>query len=340
MGPKPDPTKKVIDESKKRSSSRSKGSKRGDDELGAVGGEPIVVTGDDTSSLCTKCSKAVNHGDDAIQCERCMEWDCLNCSGMSKKIYEELVALKCLHYFCNSCQVPAIKAWKTDAQIEEICNQYLKKTEARLQGVEDSMKLKADKTEVDSINTTVTSLSSKINSLEQDLSTLNHRINLVRFEAQEKTKRKDNIIIRGLPESDDPNSDDKIVQHVLSEIGCDDVIPIETNRLGRKPVHKSVSPTRGEQADEASQDTSNQVQTGDGATSVEGARSLARPLRVTLSSGQNKFKILKNAKNIRKSKSSQFDPLKIFIVPDQTALEREDDLKLRKKTTIKKGAKP
>ena len=105
-------------------------------------------------------------------------------------------------------------------------------------------------------------------------------------------------------------------------------------------MHKSGNPTQEEQAGEASQDTNTQDLTGDGAASAEVARPLARPLRVTLSSGLNKSKILKNAKNIRKSKSTQFDPLKIFIVPDQTALEREDDLKLRKKLQSKREQYP
>ena len=45
-----------------------------------------------------------------------------------------------------------------------------------------------------------------------------------------------------------------------------------------------------------------------------------------------KDKVFKLAKKIRQSSSQNYDPKKFFVMPDQTALERQDGLALRKKS--------
>ena len=60
-----------------------------------------------------------------------------------------------------------------------------------------------------------------------------------------------------------------------------------------------------------------------------------RPIRCILESTKDKDKILKNTKKICQSTSNQYDPKRIFIVLDQTALERQDHLVLRKNSNPK-----
>merc|ERR1712208_147602 len=63
----------------------------------------------------------------------------------------------------------------------------------------------------------------------------------------------------------------------------------------------------------------------------------ARPIRLVLPDTEHKFKILKNAKKIRNSSTDKFHCKKVFFIPDQTALEREDDVELIKKLEIMKN---
>ena len=128
-------------------------------------------------------------------------------------------------------------------------------------------------------------------------------------------KRRKNIVIRGLPEleqSDDENHDNKLTKVLLNEIGCGEITTMSITRLGKKIA--------------SADSTENRV--------------IARPLRVSLSSVDDKNKILKCGKKIRNSETTLFDPKKIFVIPDQTALEREDDVALRKKLHSKRESFP
>ena len=290
--------------------------------------------------ICTKCKTIISDEDDSLMCERCAGWDCIKCTGLSKPVYDEMKINNCMHYFCQACQAPAMKAWKADAEIEKICNGYFKKHDERLKKVEESVQVKADKTELDVTKTKVTTLEADLAGLKKDISVLNHRINLVRFEPHEKIKRKNNVVFRGLPESEestDENSDDLLAKHVLDEIGCSDIIPLETTRLGKKITATDT----GASADSVNRNPGPGAELGqENGDGVVTPRVIARPLRVCLNSSEDKSKVLKNGKLIRHSKTNQLDPKRVFIVPDQTALEREDDKVLRTKLQAKREAHP
>ena len=142
--------------------------------------------GAESECLCLRCKKSIGEKDDSMMCERCSGWVCFACTGLSKPVYDEMSKNKSLHYFCQECQAPAMKAWKMDAKIEELCNDYFKKHEERLLKLEESVKTKADKAELDNTQSKVVSLEDQIKGLNHDISTLNHRINLVGFETTEK----------------------------------------------------------------------------------------------------------------------------------------------------------
>lgn len=285
--------------------------------LRSTNGADVTNTGGDLDCLCLGCKKTIGEKEDSMMCERCSGWVCFVCTGLSKPVYDEMSKNKSLHYFCHECQAPAMKAWKMDAKIEEICNDYFKKHEERLLKIEESVKTKADKTELDNTRSKIDTLEDQIKGLNHDISTLNHRINLVRFEPIEKNKRRNNIVIRGLPElqqsdNENENQDKKLTEVLLNEIGCGNITTTSITRLGKKVPN----------------------------TDSTENRMLARPLRVCLSSADDKNKILKCGKKIRNSSTELFDPKKIFVIPDQTALEREDDIALRKQLQAKRDHFP
>ena len=110
-------------------------------------------------------------------------------------------------------------------------------------------------------------------------------------------------MIRGIPETTDIEDSD-LVQEVFEDIGCPDIEVESIIRLGR--------------IDNRQSDTS------------DGTRPKTRPIRVILSNQSDKRPIIKNASKIRQSQSTSHSPTAIFIVPDQTKLEREHDVELRK----------
>ena len=71
--------------------------------------------------------------------------------------------------------------------------------------IEESLELKADKAAHDSLATKVESLNTQINGLYTDITNANldKKLDLLHKEPQEIEKRKNNLIIRDLPENSD-----------------------------------------------------------------------------------------------------------------------------------------
>ena len=134
-----------------------------------------------------------------------------------------------------------------------------------------------------------------------DISKLNSKFQLLRTEQLEVAKCIKNIVIRGAPESTELEDQD-LVQEVFADIGCPDIEIESVIRLGR--------------IDNRQPDSD--------------ARPKTRPIRVILTNESDKAPIIRNAPKIRQSQSTIYSPTSIFIVPDQTKLEREQDIELRK----------
>lgn len=273
---------------------------------------------------CSSCVKQLPKGVDAVGCERCQQWICRECAGLSVNEYQFISDRRDLHWYCNGCQAAALQAVKNDAIIEERCKEIMAKCDARLDEFEEKLLTKADKPVVDQIDSRTIALENKISSLALDVTNLSKKLDMVRFEPFEKDKRKNNVVVRGAPEGSHPDID--IVKRILSDIGCEDVEIVEISRLGR---HRN-APVNPSNNQNGSQDNSAPVRDP-----------IARPIRVALRNPETKGKVLKNASKIRRSRSTDlFNPKKIFLVPDQTALERRDDIDLRRKLQEKREAEP
>ena len=234
-----------------------------------------------------------------------------------------------IHWFCTKCETAALTDVSTGIQIEEKVKAYMSKFDDRLSKCETDILAKADKTDLDELSAKNKTLESKVTALQNDISKLESKIQLVRFEPAEKLKRKNNIVIRGLPETYDQTQDNDLVRFALSEIDCSDIIPIEISRLGKKPATQTA--TNNEQTQNGVSPNQNQPPSTDTVNGPELTRPPARPVRCILLSSDQKSKILQNGKKIRNSVTIRYDPKKVFFIPDQTQLERDDDIKLRKK---------
>ena len=76
---------------------------------------------------------------------------------------------------------------------------------------------KADKAELQTVDAKVTTLEERLDKLSSDISQVNNKVDLSRTEQAEKQKRATNIVVRGLPESDDVD-DGSMVKNMLLDI--------------------------------------------------------------------------------------------------------------------------
>lgn len=326
-----------------RNSTRSKKSTSGADSQNNANSTATNanVVDLDPPAPCTKCKVIFSDSDDhLLGCERCRDWYCQKCVNMTDPEYEIMCKNDNLIWLCDKCKAPAIEAILTDRTIEERCNKYCSEMEERINSkiklVEESIEVKADKVVCDSNTARIITLENQLRALTVDVSKVGEKVVLVRNEPDEKAKRVNNLIIRGVKE-DSNSQDTDIVKAIFQDIGCEDIEIDDVARLGAKKDGRNDETANGQNRDNA-------ANTGNGDTNVpeNGTKKVRhRPIRVILKSVDDKKKILKNATKVRLSQNTRlYDPKAIFIIPDQTKMERERDLELRKKLRDSRSKNP
>ncbi len=260
-------------------------------------------TSQDEIWTCKICKvNFTSENDKLILCDRCQLPHCISCLGMSVQRYELLTSEDDdTHWYCKDCKSAAIHAVRDDFEIEERCEQYFKKVEARFQKIEQDITLKADKTTVDSMGVDVLALQDKLKKANKDIVSLHKEIDLVRNEQDERERRKCNIVVHGLPEGE--NIDDyDIAVELLGAIDIND-IPRKVVRMGQAFDDPAVK---------------------------------GRPMRIILSNPENRKECVKNGPKVRDATGVSFNPKTVFVNPDMTELERRDQKKLREELAPKR----
>ena len=138
----------------------------------------------------------------------------------------------------------------------------------------------------------------------EDISRLSNKMELMRNEATETERRRNNIIVCGLPEDSDL-SNDQLATEILNAINVEPNFS-RTERLGA--IRSDGKP---------------------------------RPLRIRLGSSILKDQAVKSAARIRKVDGDfHFNKSMVFIKPDMTKLQRDADIELRKKLAEKRQDDP
>ena len=180
---------------------------------------------------CESCQESFSdENDQLIECDRCELWFCLSCTGMDPKHYELLndkTLAKNFLWMCGNCKAPALKAVKTDKDIETRCNEFLGKFR-----VEVKEELKVVKEDIADLKATSESHKVDLQSMKKDV--LEEAIR----EVQERQKRNLNLIFYNVEESDeeDPQErkkeDLRILNGVLRQIGINANL-MNPTRLGK-----------------------------------------------------------------------------------------------------------
>ena len=311
--------------SRRRANSVARGGRGGRTQTAGRGGKTAKksTANSDEAWKCKVCSTEFNDDNDhVVECERCELYVCQTCLKIDDVQYAAF-SLPNVHYFCDDCDIAAVTAVKTDADIDAKIKAYSEKVENRLTALEALIATKAEKSVIDEMNTKIRGLENKLVGVSKDVSKTNKRVELVRTEDEKKRKREKNLIIRGVPENDEIQDKD-VVENILQCIGCELVIPkvSHIDRLG--PIK------------DQERETVENEENSEGGTRP---KPHCRPIRLKLEDIDAKKSVLKNASKIREDKNADvdgFDNKSIFIVPDKTKIERENDLQLRNQLTKKR----
>ena len=160
-----------------------------------------------------------------------------------------------------------------------------------------------------------------------------------------KQAREKNIIIRGMPQSEN-KSDDDLIRDLFADIGLNDLHFTGTTRLG-KPAHPppSNSANSVDANDNTNTESSSQSdRTLEGDTSQTGVKAVGetkhRPIKITLNSVKDKWKVLESAPKVRTVESNHYNPKNIWIAQDLTKNARQRELDLRKQLNEKRTQDP
>lgn len=268
--------------------------------------------------VCGHCNKKCATNDEAIQCDLCSTWVHASCENLSLEQYNSLCQLtSCTNivYYCNlnSCsnRVRSIMAeWihtssDTFKSLKESHTHLLSEWKNLCKNLSDlSSKL-------DILQSSETELGNRIKDTTSALSAANfspattvttNATDIV-DEYLSRERRKSNLIIYGLPEPNGStpaerrsNDDTNVCGLIKSEFNIDNIEISKSFRLGKRNEGKN------------------------------------RPLLITLANNYARSRILRSAKNLRKSSTYQ----NVYISPDLSPKERETNKLLRQELRRRK----
>ncbi len=186
-------------------------------------------------SPCGRCRKLVKRGDCALQCEICRQWFHIKCEEVTKQEYKMMQEsnqpkqakkhIK-LHWFCATCNCQTVD-FMTGLSIQQ---GRLDNIERRVEGIENDIKTN---------NENVESLKERVNKIENNQGNLTkcdgdegelHKILRKKLkehsdEEREQNRRKNNIVVFNLPESDGGTPQDRMNRDLeafnkLTKEGC------------------------------------------------------------------------------------------------------------------------
>lgn len=287
---------------------------REDDHSEAV---DSVVNEQGEDMHCDVCTDSVER---LVQCDRCLIWYCCGCAKIADKLQEILCEFTELHWFCHRCDKIAINAIRSfndestptsDAKISvtSIINTAIKALQEscqeaiyHLQNSIHTVPTTVDNSfEADNMDAESSTLAPGLLPRPESLSVkdISQAVTSCMTEENEKQKRKLNLVVHNLPESTSDGGQQRKRDDInkITEIFKDvlHVTPKVTNavRLGKK---------------------------GD----------KMRLLKISVETEKEKASILRNAVKLRGDSLPQYQK-KIFITPDMTPKERDENKALRAK---------
>ena len=228
-----------------------------------------------------------------IQCEYCFDYFCNKCLKIPTAQYDMLM-LPSIHWFCPLCEEKVMRNLRTDREVEERCEEFLKKFEKRIENLETKMQTVVTRAEVNDIVRDAIQGESRDTLPNSDV--IQEAVNKKVSEFRESSTREKNIIIYGVQELESTDS-------------------VERKQADTEFVEEICSILEGE-----SDSIKNVVRIGKwAATSESDNEKKPRPMKVCLNSVDSKKKLMKN---LSKLKHAPEKFRKVNIADDMTREER------------------
>lgn len=294
--------------------------------------------------LCRKCSEYVANEHKALECEICKEWEHIECSGVPEVVYDAVNDGKCkgMKWECDACEnsdagkhTDITNALEKLADTNKILGEENKKLRAenrdllcRVERVESNIndvnvsfmdKIDRHMTDIkkgivedlkDMMKNELVSKSDITNLKEEMKDTAREEVR----EELEKERKKDNIIVFNLPESEGDSTEEqqstdtaKCLEILSEHIKVENVEIADAFRLGNVNVNEMQRPGRH--------------------TANGNVRPKPRPILIKVSSTKKKWEILKKAKILKQSTNEVYKNVK--LTPDLTQKQREKDRQLQ-----------
>ena len=274
---------------------------------------------------CCECGEIIDNDTKAVQCEKCVEnetWKCASCLDLSDEMYDQLATStkSNLHWFCPKCENIVLNADVSSPNILTTIEQHLMSSFAKfeqelLDKVNASLQRKEENDLLESIECRLKKLEERpvvieeFQRLEQKVDQLRcnmdepvvpvvqavqEALHEDKAEETEIDRRKTNVIVHGVSESDAQDTDRRIDDDItvlaamFQEVKVENAKVESVVRLGKKAADPTQNP---------------------------------RPMKVVLDSVESKITLLKKAKNLREKKEGGW--AKVFIHQDLTPKQRE-----------------
>ena len=255
-----------------------------------------------------ECKTCHFTGKSNVLCTRCLKYVCSNCSGLTTDMSEMLTNSNLsVHWFCTQCKDPALKAVRTDIEIEEKCKAYCLKFKEEMQR-EISDEVNKVRKEVNKLNNKIEDMQK--NKKEDDSRSIPSMTTSESFkELEDRAKRKTNLIVMNIPESDSEDIQEK-KDHDLAEIkkvfnvmDCKDIAAEikQVTRLGKQQT--------------------------------SGENKYPRLLKVVLTNEENQKEVIRKSKCLKSKEGYE----RVYINRDLTPLELREQKVLREELKKKRN---
>ena len=252
---------------------------------------------------CCECKTTFHDPNDKmLVCEICQDsLICIDCLHIKDDAYDYVSTRPDLMWVCPYCKKAKDLAARflqpaITQSLETLTNEF-QKVNTRVQAVEEALVNKVDTKDLSAMNTNIKDLMARCDGYNKDVAAIDKKVNLLSSEPTEREKRKNNVVIKGVPEGNEIQTDLEICNMLLESLDIPDHA-LNINRLGRVRIDGS-----------------------------------GRPLRVSLEDESARKRVLAAAKSLREFDSTDlpYDPQNIFIGPDLTILQREQAFSQREK---------
>jgi hypothetical protein len=271
--------------------------------------------------FCRKCGEVVK--EKGMRCDACSGWVHCICADMPDALYKVITKTKCpgVKWFCEGCEGEGRKmGFMVGGVIErqERMEEDLKEVKRLLVEKHGKMEeeLKEVRKELEEIRkggivkegmNFAGALKSNLTQeqLEKDKGTIgggNSRAAEREFkvqltEAMERDKRRKNLVLMGIPEQDEGNTEEYVKELLMEITKEEDVVFTVLGRIGKEQATK------------------------------------ARPVRIVIEEADVKRSILKRASSLKEVKKFE----RVYVCPDLTRKQQEEDKKLREKVKEYRG---